>query len=230
MRKSSVVLLPFGLLLLGCANSSSSSSSGYDPNLYEFDSGSLSYNVVSEGKVGVIGFSKKWDGNGDIEIPEMAEGYSVIAVLESAFEESDGLKKITLSDSISYIEQNAFYDCVLLQEVDLGDGLSEVGDFAFAGVTLLESIELPSSLISLGEGCFANADSLDAIILPRSVTTIGPKAFESDAQLTIYCEASQVPSGWDSSWNLDGGTAYFYSETQTDGYWHYDSSGNPVLW
>lgn len=230
MRNSRLHLLPVCLLLFGCANSSSFSSSGYDPNLYEFDDGSLSYNVVSEGKVGVIGFSKEWDGNGDIEVPEVAEGYSVVAILESAFEGNDGLEKIKLPDSLSYIEQNAFYDCVSLQEVDLGDGLSEIGDFAFAGATSLASIELPSALLSLGEGCMANADALDAIIIPSGVTTIGPKAFENDAQLTIYCEAGQTPSGWDSSWNLDGGTAYFYSETQTDGYWHYDSSGNPVLW
>ena len=38
-------------------------------------------------------------------------------------------------------------------------------------------------------------------MIPNSVTTIGSAAFYYCNNLTIYCEATSQPSGWDSSWN-----------------------------
>ena len=38
-------------------------------------------------------------------------------------------------------------------------------------------------------------------MIPSSVTTIGYRAFSGCNNLTIYCEATSQPSGWDSSWN-----------------------------
>jgi len=30
--------------------------------------------------------------------------------------------------------------------------------------------------------------------------------------LTIYCEASSIPSGWKSNWNANGRPVYWYGE------------------
>ena len=43
--------------------------------------------------------------------------------------------------------------------------------------------------------------TIGSIYIPNSVTTIEYRAFYNCSNLTIYCEASSRPSGWDSSWN-----------------------------
>ncbi|MBQ9118220.1 MAG: hypothetical protein IJY11_03350 [Clostridia bacterium] len=69
------------------------------------------------------------------------------------------------------------------------------------------------------------------IVIPDSVTSINKYAFGECDNLTIYCEATSKPIGWDSDWNYNCPT-YWYSETQptTEGnYWHY-VDGVPTIW
>ena len=42
---------------------------------------------------------------------------------------------------------------------------------------------------------------MTSIVIPDSVTSIGSYAFDDCISLTIYCEASSKPSGWNSTWN-----------------------------
>ena len=48
---------------------------------------------------------------------------------------------------------------------------------------------------------FIYCTSLTSVVIPDSVTSIGYCAFAECTSLTIYCEASKEPSGWDSDWN-----------------------------
>lgn len=48
---------------------------------------------------------------------------------------------------------------------------------------------------------FSDCSSLEKIEIPSSVTYVGSNAFEGCSNLTIYCEATRRPSGWESSWN-----------------------------
>ena len=77
---------------------------------------------------------------------------------------------------------------------------------------------------SIGECSFYNCSSLTNIIIPASVISIGERAFSGCASLTIYCEATSKPSGWNPTWNYSNCPVYWYSENKptTDGsYWHY---------
>ena len=94
---------------------------------------------------------------------------------------------------------------------------------------VLASIAIPSSVTSLGNYAFNLCVSLTSIVISASVTAIGTGAFASCHSLNIYCEATSTPTGWNSDWNSNGGTAYWYSETEKTGYWHY-VNGVPTLW
>ena len=45
---------------------------------------------------------------------------------------------------------------------------------------------------------------MTTIYIPSSVKTISKCAFEGIDNLTIYCEMSSKPSGWDNAWDNTG--------------------------
>ena len=71
-------------------------------------------------------------------------------------------------------------------------------------------LEYPQPYINIGvltrsnKGAFSGCSSLTSIEILASVTSIGFDAFSGCSRLTIYCEASSKPSGWDSGWNSNG--------------------------
>ena len=75
-------------------------------------------------------------------------------------------------------------------------------DNAFYGRSLLSEITLPSSVTSIGNSAFSGCNLLSEITIPASVTSIGGSAFKGCSSLTIYCEAAEQPSEWDSYWNF----------------------------
>ena len=47
------------------------------------------------------------------------------------------------------------------------------------------------------------------LYIPSSVTKIEEGAFQYNDRLTIYCEASSAPAGYETGWNADGRPVYF---------------------
>ena len=68
------------------------------------------------------------------------------------------------------------------------------------------NVSLPNTLTEIGGWAFRDCTALTSIVIPIGVTAIGTWAFLRDMSLTINCEAASQPSGWDSNWNLSGGT------------------------
>ena len=57
---------------------------------------------------------------------------------------------------------------------------------------------------SIGARAFENCDFITSIIIPDFITNIDNEAFMGCDSLTIYCQASQKPSGWHDNWNSSG--------------------------
>ena len=101
------------------------------------------------------------------------------------------------------IGSSAFSSCSSLTSITIPDSVTKIGEWAFAHCSNLATVNIEenSQLTEIGEYAFSDCLSLTSIYIPSSVTTIGKNPFQSLYNLTIYCEASATPSGWDSDWN-----------------------------
>lgn len=91
----------------------------------------------------------------------------------------------------------------LMEEGKYGEArsiLTTIDYNAFSGCSKLTTIVLPNTLKSIGNSAFSGCSSLTKIIIPINVTSM-ETAFSSCSNLTIYCRATMIPSGWNSNWN-----------------------------
>ena len=115
-----------------------------------------------------------------------------------------------------------FANCTNLEKIIIPDSITTIDSLAFSGCSSLTSITIPSSVTRIGDDAFNACFSLESIVIPDSVTSIGQQAFSFCSSLTIYCEVSSKPSGWNSSFYLFDGSVYWAGE------WEYDADGNPI--
>ena len=129
----------------------------------------------------IIGFDKTII---DVVIPESINVYGedipVKVINSSVFENNDTIVSIIIPSSVTTIGYRAFSDCSNLETVTIGEN---------------------SQLTTIESYAFYNCSSLTSIYIPDSVITIGNNAFYDCSSLTICCEASSQPSGWNSPWN-----------------------------
>ena len=134
--------------------------------------------------------------NGIVTVPQVANGYTIVGIDDSAFSNQDSLHGITLPDTITYIGDRAFYNCESLVDITLPYYTTSIGQSAFlrTGIT---SIKIPFGVVSIGEYAFRYCDSLKKVYIPDTVTSIGRNCFCDDESLTdIYYSSTQ------SAWNL----------------------------
>lgn len=82
----------------------------------------------------------------------VAEGTTAIA--PGVFENCQGLRSVTLPDSLREIGDRAFFGCGGLRGVRLPQGLRSIGAEAFRG-TSVRSVTIPPELETIGTGAFA---------------------------------------------------------------------------
>ena len=161
----------------------------------------------------------------NVTIPE-----NVKYIGDFAFCECSRLSSITIPDSVTSIGYVAFYGCSELTSITIPDSIAYIGGVAFDGCSNLQFNNYDNALYlgnssnpylvlvktkdtnitscTINENtklicgsAFAECESLTSITVPVSVTNIGDGAFYGCSGLTIYCEATSKPNGWNSSWN-----------------------------
>lgn len=138
---------------------------------------------------------------GDVLIPE---GVQEIGRL--AFQDCDGLVRVTVPLGVETIDEGAFAGCSNLKEVILPESLKRIEIRAFSYDTALESISLPEKLEYIASetfyGCeslrkvemgpciewigdysFYQCGSLEAIVLPENVASVGNSTFSGCRKL-----------------------------------------------
>ena len=122
----------------------------------------------------------RYDGKREkITVPEQIGGKTVTEIGDYAFCECDGLRKITLPDSVVRIGKQAFDNSVHLKEVTVGKNLREIGDEAFHrcfGLTRVEGIG--PALRRIGKNAFRRCDWLEEFAFSAGPLEIGEHAFE----------------------------------------------------
>ncbi len=120
----------------------------------------------------------------DIKVPERIGKGTVSAIGIGAFSGNSGMcggrvttyatyeqqrqrrtiTKITLPETVKYIEQSAFADMEALTEINIPDGTTEIGGVAFYQCLSLETLVIPSSVERIGVYAFRNCYKLTAIV------------------------------------------------------------------
>ena len=127
---------------------------------------------------------------------------SVMVLGGSVFNECEKLIDVTLPNNLKVLPGNLFSSCTSLKTVKLPESIIEIKNYAFSNCTSLESIVIPSNVSFIGASAFSNCTSLKSIIIPLSVTTMDDYVFSGCVSLSIKCEASSKPKGWEATWNI----------------------------
>ena len=125
----------------------------------------LSYGVINEHDVKVLGFYPRHEEKARIVIPPHVEGYRVAVIGKKAFYECTKLRQVVLPAYLHTIEEEAFGLCDKLEDIVL------FYDSAVSEVTLPEGIgEIPAA-------CFYDCRNLRRIVLPAGVAHVAHDAF-----------------------------------------------------
>lgn len=128
----------------------------------------------------------------------------VTEIGEGAFDSSDNLHSVEISETVEMIGDSAFGNCESLRSAEFAQdsALQSIGEWAFTNCVGLQSITLPASVETIGEDAFSactaletvefapgsalktieksvfyHCESLQEIGIPASVQSIGESAF-----------------------------------------------------
>ena len=110
-------------------------------------------------------------GKSEISVPEEISGCTVVGIGPNAFSQNLA-KKITLPDTVLYIDAYAFNTCDNLEEVYLGTSLEWVGTYLFSNCPVLKSVTFPETLTHSKGIIFACCFGLETAYIPASLTEI----------------------------------------------------------
>ena len=194
--------------------------------VYEYDADKKVYyvglnNSLSLSVVNIL--AKYNDGvHGELE---------VTYVRNAAFRNNTTLNKVVLDKNITRLEGEVFSGCSNLQYVSM------------VGVIELTLENISNNGIYVGEAYttnnFMNCGSLTTLIVGSSFTVNGNHFIIHDAEGLSACvnvylsdenSAGTMTVQAGTSNGLLTNSFYHYSETAVSGCWHYDESGNAVLW
>ncbi len=164
----------------------------------------------------------KYSGNDStLRIPDTLDGYQVVGIGNSVFQENTSLRMVVIPDSVTEIGELAFCKCSNLSEVILSKSLVSMNSGAFMDCISLTAIEIPKSLnktfstnggvfqgcdnlknVTFEEGTtqiaddlFYNCGGIEKIEIPDTVSVIESSAFESCAnlkELTIPASVAEI--------------------------------------
>jgi len=120
--------------------------------------GEYEYFVNDDKTITIVGINANY---GDFNIPETIEDMPVTTLAKQSCSKST-MHKVTIPNTVKYIEEEAFADNGLV-ELKIPDGILYIGDRAFANSQYLTTIVLPNKDIDLGKGVFVDCPSLKAI-------------------------------------------------------------------
>ena len=122
----------------------------------------------------------------NVDIPTYISGYKVVAIGwgSSVFNNAKNIKRVTIPDTVTSINQHAFSGCENLSKITLSKNLKNIGVYAFMDCSSLTNVVIPDNVINIGDSAFDSCKSLTSITIPNNVTNIGERVFNKCSALT----------------------------------------------
>lgn len=133
---------------------------------------------------------------GNVDIPAVIDGKSVLEIGTDAFNGKSTLTGVNLPNSVTVLGMRSFYNCPNLDSVFLGNGLITIGNGSFWGAQALTSIIIPHTVTSIGYAAFANCNALTKITILNSSISFDGQIFGTIPQLTIYGYAGSTADSY----------------------------------
>lgn len=183
----------------------------------ELPKSDFSYKIV-DGDVVILAYK---GSSSEIVIPSAIGQYPVKVIDSYAFEKTENLKKVTISEGITEIREGAFYNCINLTSVTLpstitkigsdrdvygvfeycdnltkvvmneGENDATIGKYAFRSIGI-ESLTIPSNYKTVGVRAFDNCMNLKDLTISEGVTEILEGAFYYCKGLTSVTIPSSI--------------------------------------
>lgn len=119
---------------------------------------------------------------------------NTLATMEWAcFDQNSSLQHINIPNSIQRIERFSFRYCYNMRTFSLPKGIESVGESAFSNIYPLYKITLPDGIQRIDTSCFTNSYNISRINIPDTITLIGTQAFTSCYSLTDIYVYSTIP-------------------------------------
>ncbi|MGY6649422.1 leucine-rich repeat protein [Wenyingzhuangia sp. IMCC45574] len=176
-----------------------------------FDVDGLSYKVVSEGEVEVVG---RAPGNNstDIVIPSGVVYNDIVYVVTSigtrAFDKNS-LTSVVIGSTVENIKDFAFHEN-FLTSIDLPSSLKTVGKRSFRN-NKLQEVFIPSGVTAIGFDAFS-INQIEKITLPSSLTYLGSYSFYAN-RIKKVSVLSNIPLDIEGNvfGNIRGAELYVFS-------------------
>ena len=184
MMKKVIFILSFiiGCLIIFSINTSKAATSG-----------SYEYNELDDGTVEITGYT---GSEADLSIPSTLNGKKVTKIGEDAFYRNNDIVKLTIPNTVTYIDISAFNQCKSLEEVKLPNSIQTIENSAFTLCLELTTINLEENLKKIGDAVFERCLKLKNVTIPNSVEDIGINAFAETAIESIKLPKNLKEIGW----------------------------------
>lgn len=123
-------------------------------------------------------------------VKHKGQTYSIIEVDDSAFCQSEQLRRLSIGEGIRSIGIDACYKCENLISVSLPTSLTTIHSGAFSSCHRLRELILPAHLSSIGHGAFVGTYALRHITIPEDITCLPTDCFVSSGIETITLPSS----------------------------------------
>lgn len=126
---------------------------------------------------GVVITKYRYNGYGNLIVPETLDGKKVLKIGDKAFYGCSGFSGITLPKGLQSIGNEAFRICTGITSIEIPEGVTIIGNSAFESCTRLSRVSFPSTLVNIENQAFWSCDVLNNVIIPEGVISIGWEAF-----------------------------------------------------
>eukprot|EP00980_Cylindrotheca_fusiformis_P027721 scaffold22475_cov69-Cylindrotheca_fusiformis.AAC.4 len=91
---------------------------------------------------------------------------------DGAFQNSNGLRSLSLNDGLERIGDDAFHGCTCLTKVDIPTTVKDIGDKAFVDCTGAMTLVLHEGLERIGKGAFGRCEGLTKVDICHRLSNI----------------------------------------------------------